>query len=601
MADARAAAGAKTIADMDRPVAGAGQPGRAPLYGSDAIAETLSALDIAYVALNPGASYRGLHDSLVNHLGNRAPQMLLCLHEEHAVAIAHGYAKVTGRLMGAIVHSNVGLMHASMAIFDAWCDRVPVLVMGATGPVDAAARRPWIDWIHTAQDQGALVRNYVKWDDQPASAAAAVESLYRAALIAQTPPCGPVYLNFDAHMQEAPLSVNLPRLDPQRFAPPLPNAPDAKALHEVARKLRKAKRPVILMGRVSRSERGWGLRLALAEALEARVLTDLKVGAAFPTDHPLHADAPSMFPGEAAKQALREADVVLSLDWVDLGGMLNAAYQGGEADAWIVAVGPDQYIHNGWSKDHLALAPADFRFLSAPDDFVEALAGVLGIDATAQRDEPPPPETAAPSADTQIGMAAIAAALQRATKGRKTTLVRLPISWSGALLPFRHPLDFLGFDGGGGIGSGPGMAVGAALGLYGSDRLPVAVLGDGDCLMGLTAIWTAARYRLPLMIVVANNRSFFNDELHQERVARARQRPVENRWIGQSIDNPAPDLAKLAEGQGATGFGPVTDLDGLGRAMRDAVNLVAGGGVALVDVHVAPGYDPSTAAAITRG
>jgi hypothetical protein len=134
-------------------------------FGSDVVAETLRALDIPYVALNPGASYRGLHDSLVNYLGNEQPQMLLCLHEESAVAIAQGYAKVTGRAMGAIVHSNVGLMHATMAIFNAWCDRMPVLVLGATGPVDAVKRRPWIDWIHTARDQGALIRGYVKWDD----------------------------------------------------------------------------------------------------------------------------------------------------------------------------------------------------------------------------------------------------------------------------------------------------------------------------------------------------------------------------------------------------------------------------------------------------
>src|ERR1700736_3591786 len=172
-------------------------------FGSDVVAETLRDLDIPYIALTPGASYRGLHDSLVNHLGNSSPQMLLCLHEEAAVAIAHDYAKVTGRPMGAIVHSNVGLMHATMAIFNAWCDRVPVVVLGATGPVDAAKRRPWIDWIHTAQDQGALVRNFTKWDDQPASVAAAAESLLRAYRMAMTPPRGPVYICLDAALQES--------------------------------------------------------------------------------------------------------------------------------------------------------------------------------------------------------------------------------------------------------------------------------------------------------------------------------------------------------------------------------------------------------------
>src|SRR5215211_5991269 len=166
----------------------------APAFGSDVIADTLRALEIPYIALNPGASYRGLHDSLVNYLGNSAPQMLLCLHEESAVAIAHGYAKVTGKAMAAALHSNVGLMHASMAIFNAWCDRMPVLLLGATGPVDAAKRRPWIDCIHTARDQGALIRPYTKWDDQPASVPAACESLLRARQIAETTPKGPVYV-----------------------------------------------------------------------------------------------------------------------------------------------------------------------------------------------------------------------------------------------------------------------------------------------------------------------------------------------------------------------------------------------------------------------
>src|SRR5580693_118056 len=154
-------------------------------WGSDAVAAVLRALDLKYAALVPGASYRGLHDSIVNYLGNENPQMLLCLHEEHAVAIAHGYAKVTEEPMLAIVHSNVGLMHATMAFFDAWCDRLPVVVLGATGPVDATKRRPWIDWIHTSADQGALVRNYTKWDDQPGSPAAALESIVRANQIAR--------------------------------------------------------------------------------------------------------------------------------------------------------------------------------------------------------------------------------------------------------------------------------------------------------------------------------------------------------------------------------------------------------------------------------
>src|SRR3954471_13402601 len=246
--------GGKAIGAVERP---ARIGANAAAFGSDVIAETLRALDIPYIALNPGASYRGLHDSLVNYLGNAAPQMLLCLHEESAVAIAHGYAKVTGRAMAAAVHSNVGLMHATMAIFNAWCDRMPVLLLGATGPVDAAKRRPWLDWIHTARDQGALVRPYTKWDDQPASPAAAREALMRAMWIAQTVPMGPVYVNFDAEMQEAKLADPVPSIETARFMPPVASAPSADAAAKAAALLKAAKAPVILIGRTSRNEDAW--------------------------------------------------------------------------------------------------------------------------------------------------------------------------------------------------------------------------------------------------------------------------------------------------------------------------------------------------------
>src|SRR5215471_6686145 len=308
---------------IERPALG-NEPG--DYWGSDAVALMLRELDIPYVALNPGASYRGLHDSLVNLLGNRDPQMLLCLHEEHAVAIAHGYAKDTGKSMGAIVHSNVGLMHATMAIFDAWCDRIPVVVLGATGPVDAAKRRPWIDWIHTAQDQGALIRNYTKWDDQPASVAAAAESVLRAHRMATTPPCGPVYVCFDAALQESRIGdlPALPRAD--RARRPRAVMPDPAAAQEPADLLSAARRPVILMGRTGRGEADWARRVALAEALGAVVLTDPKTGATFPTRHPLQGPPAGNNPSAEACALLRDADVVLSLDWVDLAGALKTAW-----------------------------------------------------------------------------------------------------------------------------------------------------------------------------------------------------------------------------------------------------------------------------------
>src|SRR5499426_2547345 len=253
-------------------------PAHAELWSSDAIARMLQALDVPWVSLVPGASFRGLHDSLVNHIGNQRPQMILCLHEGAAVSVAHGFAKASGRMMGTILHSNVGLLNGSMGIFNAWCDRVPMLILGATGPWDAAKRRPWIDWIHTASDQGALVRGYTKWDNQPASVPAALEAILRAHRIAVTEPKGPVYVCLDATTQEQPVdpAIELPPLD--RFRAAAPADPPREAVAAAAALLGKARRPVILTGRGNRTMESWRARVGLAEKLGARVMTDLKTG-----------------------------------------------------------------------------------------------------------------------------------------------------------------------------------------------------------------------------------------------------------------------------------------------------------------------------------
>ena len=570
-------------------------------YGSDVVADTLRALAIPYIALNPGASFRGLHDSLVNHLGNRDPQLLLTLHEEHAVAIAHGYAKVTGRPMAVAVHSNVGLFHATMAIFNAWCDRMPIMILGAMGPVDAAKRRPWIDWIHTARDLGAIVRSYVKWDDQPASPAAAREAVLRAMWHAQSAPQGPVYVNLDAEMQEAPLREALPPIDVARYTPKMPNAAAPEALREAAAMLRSAKRPLLLIGRVSRNPAAWEARIALAETLNAGVLTDLKVGAAFPTDHPLHVGAPGIFISPEAAQAIEAADVILSLDWVDLAGTLATACHG-EPVAKIIQISLDHCAHGGWSMDHQGHPPVDLFIASEPDGVTPALLDALGprVAAIGEAFRRPPEFSPALTPEGLISTDDLAVALRRALGQRSVSLSHLPLSWNGASWPLRHPLDFLGSDGGGGIGAGPGIAVGAALALRDSGRLPVAVCGDGDFLMGATALWTAVHYRIPVLIVIANNRSFYNDEVHQERVARMRNRPVENKWIGQRIADPDVDLAAIGRAQGAIAWGPIERIRDLPPAFDAAVKAVIDGGVAVVDVRVRPGYTPAMSIALTQ-
>jgi thiamine pyrophosphate-dependent acetolactate synthase large subunit-like protein len=583
------------LASIERPLPSLAN---APAFGSDVIAETLRALDIPYIALNPGASYRGLHDSLVNYLGNAAPQMLLCLHEESAVAIAHGYAKVTGRAMAAAVHSNVGLMHATMAIFNAWCDRLPVLVLGATGPVDATKRRPWIDWIHTARDQGALVRPYTKWDDQPASPGAAREALMRAWFLAHAAPMGPVYVNFDAEMQEGKLAEPLDGVDVARFMPQVVSAPSADMVAKAAALLKAGKAPVMLVGRASRSKEAWDARVGLAEATGARVITDLKCGASFPTDHPLHLGAPSVLtPDAEGFKALAAADVILSLDWVDLAGTLKAA-TAPAAGAKVIHASVDYQVHNGWSMDHQGLPPVDVLLAAAPDAAVPLLIDALG-DTEPLVVTRPAREERTLSADA-LTVEHLARALRDAVGERSVSLTHLPLSWNGAWWPFRHPLDFLGGDGGGGLGAGPGVTVGAALALKGTGRMAIGICGDGDFLMGVTALWTATHYRIPLLIVVANNRSFYNDEVHQERVARTRNRPVENKWIGQRIADPDIDIAGLARAQGAAGFGPVADARRLEPMLAEAVAAVAAGGVAVIDVRVAPGYTPAMTAAVSN-
>jgi thiamine pyrophosphate-dependent acetolactate synthase large subunit-like protein len=472
---------------------------------------------------------------------------------------------------------------------------MPMLVLGATGPVDAVKRRPWIDWIHTARDQGALVREYTKWDDQPASAGAAREALLRGNWIANTAPQGPVYINLDAEMQEAKLAEPLPPIEAARYMPPIATAAPAESLREAAALLKSAKEVVILAGRASRREAPWQARIALAEALNASVVTDLKIGASFPTDHPLHAGAPRDVTLDTVP-ALRNADVILSLDWVDLAGALRGL--GLAPSAKIIQVSLDHRIHNGWSMDHQALPPVDL-FLSADPDLVvpELVREIGGGRPRVAKERPAPAPDRGPPGFTNEH---IARTLRKVLGDRPTSLTHLPLSWEDHWWPFRHPLDFLGSDGGGGVGGGPGISIGAALALKNSGRLPIAICGDGDYLMGVTAIWTAVHYKIPILFVIANNRSFYNDELHQERMARMRARPVENKWIGQRMADPEIDLAAMGRAQGTQGFGPVADPEKLAVALKEAIAVVDSGGVAVVDVRVEPGYNAAMTAAMTR-
>lgn len=558
---------------------------------SDAVAEVLRRLDVRYLTLNPGASYRGLHDSLVNYLGNRDPKLMVCMHEEHAVGIAQGYGRVTGRPMAVALHANVGLMHATMAIFSAWCSRDPILLIGATGPGDAEVRRPWTDWIHTSKDQGALIRHYTKWDDEPRSAGAAIESVVRAWQIASTPPYGPTYVCLDAGLQEEPLSASVKFPDLNRFQPGSPPAPSPEDVEQAAALLLNAKKPVILMGRVSRNIEDWQARIALAESLGAIVLTDFKTPASFPTHHQLHPAEPRGRPNRQTADLTKDADVILALDWMDLKGHFDQTYgKGIEPTAKIIHCSIDEHLHNGWSMDYCGLPPADLKFLCSPDMLVHPLLAVVRKQLGAQ--EKPAPkftlrrekELDRPREGEVMTLRDMALIMREFCDSRDVTIANYALGWPTDTVRFSHPLDYLGY--GTGIGLGPSRSVGVALAIKDTGRLPVAIVGDGDFTMGNTAIWTAVHMGIPLLVIVANNQVYNNDVGHQAHVAKVRGRPVQNKFIGQEMMNPACDLAGMAKSQGADGEGPVMNSAGFREALSRGEVVVRAGGVYVIDARI---------------
>ncbi|MCK9508030.1 MAG: thiamine pyrophosphate-binding protein [Pigmentiphaga sp.] len=565
-------------------------------WGSDVAAEMLRRVGIKYVALNPGASYRGFHDSLVNYLGNTDPSLLLCLHEDHVISIAHGYAKATDEPMGAVLHSNVGLMHGSMAIFNAYCDRMPVFVLGATGPGEPQKRRPWIDWIHTAKDQGALIRDYIKWDDEPRSIEGIPDAFFRASQLTRTEPMAPVYICLDAGLQETAL-VQAPSIpDTRRYQPATRPHASPHEIENLTQALLASSRPLILFGRGSRSQADWARRVELAELLGASVMTSIRDRCVFPTEHGLAAAPPVYWLDDHAKTLVRNADLILSLDWVDLKGTLLQAFDSVESiTPTLVHASLDSHLHRGWSMDYFGLPPADTLLHTSPDALVEQLVTALrGALAQARwdgvsRNRAPTPQYSEQAA-TRIAPNDIEVALQKLRKDRPLTLAHGTYGWAGHVFHARGPLDFLGSDGGAGLSAGPGLSVGAALALKDSGRTVVSVMGDGDYLQGVTALWTAARYGLSLLIIVSNNRSNFSDEMHQETVAKVRGRPVENRWIGQRIEDPEVDLVAMARAQGVHGAETVTTVPELEQAIQRGLDATDRGELYFIDARVVPGY-----------
>ncbi len=598
---------AKRISTIDTPAQQMPDGFDGTFWNSDTVAELLRDIGLDYVAICPGSSFRGLHESLINHLGNARPEMLLCLHEENTVAIAHGYARVTGKPMGVIVHCNVGLMHATMAVYNAWCDRMPILILGGSGPLNSARRRTPIDWLHSVSDQAALVRNYVKWDDTPTSPKAAVESILRGQQIASTAPKAPVYITLDQRLQEDGfLHARDAKPKVARFSAPTSPAPDPQLVEQAAEFLVNAKSPVILAGRVSRDEAAWAERIRLAELLGARVLTDLKVAGAFPTDHPLHGPDPAIaFTAEEGVQIMRDADVILSLDWWDQATLFKQAWGEADVPAKVIRCSIDTFIHRGWTRDHMGLTAVDLDILAEPDRVVPLLlrelearaddsfrrAAAARLENCRANHKAPEPFRPVSGEVDAIGLWDIGAALNDALQEKPYCLMRAPLGWHVGALPIRHPLDYLGADGAAGIGGAPGMAVGSALALRGSGRLPVAVFGDGDYLMGVSALWTAARHRIPMLIMIANNTGYYIDEQHQVTTSLARNRPADTASIGQRISDPDVDILAMAKAQGFDGTGPVRRKSDLAAAIAAGIAATEVGRCFLIDIRIQPDYE----------
>ena len=574
-------------------------------WGSDVIVDLLKAFEIEYVAINPGATFRGLHDSLVNYGGNHAPEIVLCTHEEIAVALAHGYARAKGKPMGAVVHNVVGLQHASMAIYNAWADRLPVIVMGGTGPMDTTNRRPWIDWVHTALVQGNLVRDFVKWDDQPGSVEAVPESFVRAYRLATTEPMGPVYICYDGEVQEKKLDGEIAySLD--RYPAPLPLQAPEEGFEKTIRWLLEAKRPVILADSVGRKEAGFNALGELAELLAAPVLDQLW-RFNFPVHNPLNLS------GMHAK-VIPQADLVLALDVSDLEGAVTQRTQEKgrrrpvellSPSTKIINVGLDDLLVRAWSTDFNKLRQADLMIMADTAVFLPELVrrlkaekerlGKLSGDTQSRRAQwaklyeekvaAREKETKTKWDEKPIAMSRLYVELAEALKNEDWVLTNGSSQGKeNSYLPAMKFNQILGKYKGGGLGYGLPASLGAALAHKGSGKFCVDLQPDGCLLFTVSSLWTAVHHKIPLLIVVCSNRSYYNDEEHQERVAEVRGRPVENKTIGIRIEEPEVDFGAMARTYGCWGAGPITEPKDLIKTLREAVKVVKEGKPALVDV-----------------
>ena len=574
--------------------------------GSDFMVDVLRSLKFEYLATNPASSCRGIHESLINYGNNERPEMLTVMHEESGVGMAHGYSKVAGKPMALLFHGTVGLQHAAMGIYNAWCDRVPIVLM-VGNHMDAATRPPGVPTTHSAQDPLSLIRDFTKWDDQPASLQAYAESMVRAYKIAMTPPMEPVAIALDIPLQEHPQNgelLSIPKLT--LTAPP---QGDANAVREAARLLANAARPVIVADRAARTANGMRSLIALAEALCAPVV-DQGGRLNIPTTHYLNQS------GRSAA-LVGQADVILALELTDLYGTLNSFVDNVQETRTsrlkpgtkVINLGVgDLYIRANY-QDFQRFAEADISIGADAETTLPALIEAVKAEMTAERrSQNDKRADDLRKAHAQARDRAMAAAVLGWDSSPVTTARLCAETWAAvrnenwalvstdyfqSLWPHRiwnieEHHQFNGGSGGAGVGYGLPAAVGAALAHRSEGRLVVNIQSDGDMMYAPGALWTAVHHKIPLLTVMHNNRAYHQEFMHLQRMSNRRNRGVDRSYIGTTIRDPFIDYAKLAQSMGMLGIGPIEDPKDLAPALQRAVQVVKAGDPVLIDVVSEP-------------
>src|SRR6266508_148094 len=579
--------------------------------GSDFMVDVIKTLAIKYLPANCASSFRAIHESLINYGGNKMPEFLTCMHEESAVGMAHGYFKVAGKPLMTLCHGTVGLQHATMGIYNAWCDRVPVIIVGGND-LDAAHRPPGVPTIHSAQDINALVRDFTKWDDTPVSLQHFAQSFVRAYKIAMTPPYGPVAISLDAGLQQEPMR-NGEKLYIPRYVPTSPPQGDTGAVKEAARLLANAQNPVIVADRAARSENGVRWLVELAELLQAQVI-DQGGRMNFPKTHYL----------SRPPTAVNNADVILGLELTDFWATVNAWIDNGEhgigvntsrvkPETKLISINASELLTKANYQDFQRFQAVDVAMAADTEATLPAL--IEAVKAAIPGDRKAAIEKRGEAARKAYAEARVrtkqAAAL--AWDASPVSTARLVMEtwaqikdldwslvassgnvsqWPLRLWPMEKYYHWLGASGGYGVGYGAPASIGAALANRDLGRFSVSIQADGDLRYAPGVLWTAARHKIPLLAVMHNNRGYHQEVMHVQRLSNFRNRVAslggDMGPIGTSIENPDIEYHKLAESMGWWAKGPIKDPAQLGPAIKEAVAVVKSGQPALVNVWTQP-------------